>query len=154
MKFFERFKNIGIISIGVALLSVCTMVWLTSSPVTSRCVGEESSDSKLYKAHPVKIVIRPWLGQHEVFGIFMVPLRFRSGKRYSGSISVQSYSGAFRPDQQPEVPRIEGVVVEPGSYLVRGYVPTRIALWFLVTGQFGELRSPCNWILEFSERSQ
>ncbi len=154
MKCFERFKKIGIISIGVALLSVFTTVWLTATPITRHCQSEGLSDSKLYKAHPVKVVVRPWLGQHQVFGIFVVPLRYRSGRSYSGTISVQSFKEEFVPDWQANIQRVEDVIVEPGFYLVRGYVPTRIALWFLVTGQFGELRSPCNWTLEFSERSQ
>ena len=82
----------------------------------------------------------------------MVPLRYRSGKRYSGTISVQSFSGAFRPDQQPEISRVEDVIVEPGFYLIRGYLPTRIALRFLLTGQLGNLRSRCSWTLEFIEK--
>lgn len=84
----------------------------------------------------------------------MVPLRYRSGRSYSGTISVESFIGEFIPDSQPQVRQIDEVVVEPGYYLVQGYLPTRVALWFLITGQFGELRSPCNWTLEFSKRSK
>jgi hypothetical protein len=134
----------------VILLLVFIGTWLSSRGLTHDCsVGTSDHPQRI---HAIKVVVRPWLGQHQVFGIFMVPLRYRSGRSYSGTISVQSFSGAFRPDQQPEVQRVEDVIVEPGYYLVRGYVPTRIALWFLVTGQYGELRSPCNWTLEFSER--
>ena len=154
MKCFERFGRFGYISIGVVLLGVCATSWLVATPVTNHCQAEETSDSKLYKAHPVKVVFRPWLGRHQVYGIFVVPLRYRSGKRYSGTISVQNFNDEFAPDWQPEVQRVEDVVVEPGYYLVRGYVPTRNALWFLVTGQFGEFLSPCNWTLEFIERSK
>jgi hypothetical protein len=154
MKRFDRFKRIGFVSVGVVLLYIGTAAWLTATPVTNHCQSEGTSDSKLFRAHPVKVAVRPWLGRHQVFGIFMVPLRYRSGKRYSGTISVQSFTGEFRPDQQPEAQRVEDVVVEPGSYLIRGYVPTRTALWFLFTGQLGDLRSPCNWTLEFSERSK
>jgi hypothetical protein len=45
------------------------------------------------------------------------------------------------------------VVVKPGYYLVQGNLPTRVALWFLLTGQLGDLRIPCNWNLTFEERT-
>ena len=154
MKCFERFKKIGYVSVSVVLLCVGAASWLAATPVTRHCQSEGLSDSELYKAHPIKVVVRPWLGRHQVFGIFAVPLHYRSGRSYAGTISVKSFNDEFVPDWQPEVQRVEDVVVEPGYYLVRGYVPTRIALWFLVTGQFGELRSPCNWTLEFSKRSK
>jgi hypothetical protein len=62
-----------------------------------------------------------------------------------------SYQDEFIPDWHL-IQRDEEVVVESGYYLIRGYVPTRTALGFLFTGQLGDLRSPCNWTLEFSER--
>lgn len=154
MKCFDRFKRIGFASVGLMLLYVGTAAWLTATPATNYCQSEGTADAKLFRAHPVKVAVRPWLGRHQVFGIFIVPLRYRSGTRYSGTISVQSFTGPFRPDQQPEAQRVEDVVVEPGSYLIRGYIPTRNALWFLFAGQLGDLRSPCNWTLEFRERSK
>jgi hypothetical protein len=83
----------------------------------------------------------------------MVPLRYRSGKTYSGTISVESLIGEFIPDSQPQDQQVEDVVAEPGYYLVRGYVPSRIALWFLFTGRFGDLRVPCHWTLGFVHRA-
>jgi len=104
--------------------------------------------------HAVKVVVQPWLGQHHVYGIFMVPLHYRSGRNYSGTLSVQSYIREFPPDQQPEVQQMDDVAVEPEHYLVKGYLPTRTALWFLFTGQFGDLLDPCDWTLEFVKRTR
>ena len=148
-----RYKTIGIAVLSSVLVFTVIGLWFLAIPVTSHCLGEVSSKTETYKAHPVMVVVRPWFGQHQVFGIFVVPIRYRSGKSYSGTISVLSFKDELVTDWQPNIQRVEDVIVEPGSYLVRGYVPTHIALWFLVTGQFGELRSPCNWTLEFSERS-
>ena len=139
-------------SVSVVLVLTVTVAWLLSKPPTHDCTIEHSTDS--YQIRPSKVIVRPWLGQHQVFGIFMVPLRYRSGRTYSGTISVESFIGEFIPDSQPQVQQTDDVVAEPGYYLVRGYIPTRTALWFLFTGQFGDLRSPCNWTSEFRKRSK
>lgn len=147
-------KMIGTAAVLSALVFAAIVLSVLAEPPTSHCLGEVSSDSNKYKAHPVKVVFRPWLGRHQVFGIFMVPLNYRSGRNYSGTISVGSFSDAFIPDTQPVVQQVDDVVAKPGYYVVRGYIPTRTALWFLFTGQVGDLRSPCNWTLKFSERSK
>ena len=48
---------------------------------------------------------------------------------------------------------VDDPVAEPAHSLLRSYVPTRVALWFLLNGLFGDLRRPCNWTLVFVERS-
>jgi len=135
---------------GILVICALSAGLLRTSP-TQNCALEHSRAP--YKTHPTKLVVRPWLGQHQVFGIFKIPLRYRSGRTYSGTLTVQSFTSEFLPDSQPQTQRIDDVVAEPGYYLVRGYVPTRIALWFLMTGRFSQLRSPCDWTLELIQRS-
>ena len=135
---------------GILVICVLSAELLSTSP-TQNCTLEYSTAP--YKTHPAKLVVRPWLGQHQVFGIFKIPLRYRSGRTYSGTLTVQSFTSEFLPDSQPQTQLIEDVVAEPGYYLVRGYVPTRIALWFLMTGRSSQLRSPCEWTLELIKRS-
>jgi hypothetical protein len=65
-----------------------------------------------------------------------------------------SFIDEFTPDSQPQATRLDDVVAEPGYYLVKGYLPTRIALRLLITGQFGDLLDRCNWTLEFVQRTQ
>jgi len=151
MKPWEARRTIEVASVAVVLVLTITIAWLLSKPATHDCALENSTDS--YKIRPGKVIVRPWLGQHHAFGIFMVPLRYRSGRTYSGTISVESFVSEFIPDSQPRVQQVEDMVAEPGYYLVRGYIPTRIVLWFLLSGQFGDLRTPCNWTLEFVKRS-
>jgi hypothetical protein len=136
----------------VVLLVIAGMLeWLLSKLPPHNCATDRSTDPQ--KIHATKVVVEPWLGQHHVFGIFMVPLLYRSGRIYSGRISVQSFTEEFIPDWH-QIQWVEDLVAEPGYYLVQGYLPTRVALWFILTGQFGELRSPCNWILEFHEHTK
>ena len=136
----------------IILMLVLIGTWLSRRGITPDCiVGTADSPQRI---HAIKVVAQPWLGQHHVFGIFMVPSPYLSSRSYSATISVLSFSGPFSLDQRPETQWAGEVVMKPGSYLVRGYVPTRMAVWFLITGQFGELRSPCHWTLEFKERSK
>ena len=151
MKHWEVRRTIEVVSVSVVLVLTITVAWLLSKPPTHDCRIEHSTES--CQIRPSKVIVRPWFGQHQAFGIFMVPLRYRSGRTYSGTISAESFIGEFIPDSQPQVQQIDDVVAQPGYYLVRGYIPTRIVLWFLLSGQFGDLRTPCNWRLEFVKRS-
>lgn len=153
MKCPGRHKRIGTAAVMSVLVFAATVSWLVAMPGASHCPEEEPTNLEQYKAHPVKVVVKPWFGRHQVFGIFVVPLRYRSGRSYFGTISVKTYNREFAPDQQVEARQVDDVVVEPGYYLVRGYIPTRVALWFLFTGQFRDLRTPCNWTLEFVKRA-
>ena len=44
---------------------------------------------------------------------------------------------------------------EPGHYNNnRTYIPTRTALWFLPTGRFDDLKTPCHWWLVIADRTE
>jgi hypothetical protein len=68
-------------------------------------------------------------------------------------MSVQGFDGEFTTGRGPGKPYVEDVAAEPGYQVKRGYVPTRVALWLLFTGHFGDLHAPCNWTLVFIERA-
>lgn len=149
MKPWGAHKGIGVILASLLFVFAAAVSWLLSQPSTHDCATDRATDPQ--KIHAAKVVVEPWLGQHHVFGIFMVPLLYRSGRIYSGRITVQSFTEKFVPDWH-QIQSVEDLIAEPGYYLVQGYLPTRVALWFILTGQFGELRSPCNWTLEFYEQ--
>jgi hypothetical protein len=150
MKHWGTRRTMEVASVTAVLVLAVAATWLLVKPPTHDCTVEHSTDS--YQIRPVKVIIRPWLGQHQVFGIFMIPIHYRSGRTYSGTISVGNFISEFIPDSQPQFQQIEDVVALPKYYLVRGYIPTRIALWFLLSGGFGDLRTPCHWMLEFVKR--
>lgn len=134
----------------VLLVIVGMLAALLSNPPADGCATDRSTDPQ--KIHAAKVVVEPWLGQHHVFGIFMVPLQYRSGRIYSGRITVQSFTEEFIPDRH-QIQSVKDLVAEPGYFMVQGYLPTRVALWFIITGQFGDLRTPCNWTIKFVKRS-
>jgi hypothetical protein len=143
-------KKLGGGLASAILILTGILAWLLNIPPTHGCPEEISTAPPKFR--PAKVVVRPWLGRHEVYGIFMIPTRYRSGKTYSGTLSVNGYTTEFPPDTRM-IQQISGVHLEPGYYLVRAYVPTHIALSFLLKGQFGDLRASCNWTYELVKRS-
>jgi len=150
MKYGGALKTVKIVSVSAVFVFAAAVGWTLRNPSTHACATVASMDPQ--KIHASKVVARPWLGRHQVYGIFMVPLLYRSGKAYSGRISVQNFNAEFIPDWH-QIQWIDGVVVKPGYYLVQVYLPTRIALWFLFTGQFGDMLDPCNWKLELRQKN-
>ena len=150
----KTIKPIGIVSAGVALVFAGTIAWLLNKPPNTTCGAEALADSNMHTIRPTKVVVEPWNGRHQVYGIFMVPNRYKDERMYSATVSVQGFDGRLILGRSPENVYKEDVVAEPGYHLKRGYVPTRVALWFLFTGQSGDLRAPCNWALVFVHRAQ
>ena len=56
------------------------------------------------------------------------------------------------PETSPEGGNIYDDRVDLGHYNKRVYLPTRTALWFLLTGRFGDLKMPCHWWLVIADR--
>lgn len=138
------------IIIFILILASITREVVESSPPC--CSSIEGSAKDIY-IFATKVVVQPWFGRHEVYGIFIVPLRYRSGQTFIGKLSVNGYQTELVPDGQPLSRSYGDIVAGQESYVLRGYIPTRIAAGFLFTWRFGELLFPCNWRLEFVRRS-
>ena len=141
------------LALCMALVLAVGGAWLLNMPPTTNCGVEAPADSKSHTIRATKVVVQPWKGRHHVYGIFMIPQSHKDERKYSIVYSVRGFDDKFTPGRGPETEYAEGVVAEPGHYLKRVYVPTRVALWFLLTGQFGDLRVPCNWALVFVEKA-
>jgi hypothetical protein len=133
---------------GLALVLGMT-VWLAARGPTSNC--EPFAVDSNGKIAPARIVVRPWLGPHHVYGIFIVPDRFRNS-RYSATLAVHDFHAPLIRNLKRDRPYVDPTLSRPGHYLERAYVPTRVALRFLVSGRFGDLRTPCEWQLAFHDR--
>ena len=135
----------------VALILAGSVAWLLNRPATTDCGAETPANHEI---RATGVVVQPWFGKHHVYGIFTVPDRYKHNKNYAVAMAVRGLDRRFavgeRVDKQYVV---DDVLAGPGHYLLRLYVPTRVALWFLVNGLFGDLRRACNWTLVFVERS-
>src|SRR5437870_1234414 len=146
-------KTIGTVSVGVALMLAATVAWLLNKPATSDCGGEAPANHKVHEIRATKVVVQPWLGKHHVYGIFMVPNRYKQNKNYALTMAVRGFNHHFPVVQRADKLYPDDIPAEPGHYVKRVYLPTRVALWSLVTGLFGDLRASCHWTLVFVERT-
>lgn len=146
-----RTKTIWITTVSAALLLAAIVVWLVNRMPTSECDTEPQADSNVHTLRPIKLVVAPWQGQHHAYGLFVVPERFQYDQLSYSSLTIQGLSVAFS-SEHVEVEDDVTVILKPGYYLMRVYVQTRTALWYLATGRFGGLRTPCLWLLKFDDR--
>ena len=153
MKRWPAHQIIWIVPAGVALVLAGTVVWLLNKPPTADCAAGAPLDHKVHEIRAAKVVVQPWLGEHHVYGIFVVPERYRHNKKYMVSMSVRGFDRYFAVGERSDKQYVDDAFAEPGRSVLRGYLPTRVALWFMVNGLFGDLRHPCNWTLVLVERS-
>jgi len=146
-------QTIGIASAAVALVLAGTVIWLVNKPPTVDCGAEAPVDQKVHEVRAARVVVQPWLGAHHVYGIFMVPNRYRHYEKYVVTMTIRGGDRHFDAGERSDRRHGDDALAEPEYYLLRGHVPTRVALWFLVAGLFGDLRRPCNWTLVFVEQS-
>ncbi len=140
--------TIGILALITIFLITTSSVPDSSNKTFSLCpaMTEPASNSSSLQFHPIKIVAEPWRGEHHVYAIFALPLKYkdiyyRSKLRVKGSdvdwyitITDGKKFGASAPE---------------GHYLVIGFFRTRLALWYWLRGRFADLQQPCNWTLYF-----
>ena len=96
-----------------------------------------------------EVVAKPWLGPHHVYAIFIVPIKYRYDPWYTARLVLLGVA-----QQAPISPEggYLGDSAQQGYYLRRVYLPTRTALWFMLSARFGDLKMPCNWWLVIGDR--
>jgi len=106
--------------------------------------SNSESNSKSLQFHPIKIVAKPWRGEHNVYAIFALPLQYQD-IYYRSQLLVKGTDTPW--DITPTDGRKYGTTTPEGYFLVIGFFRTRLALLYFVTGKFNELQQPCNWTL-------
>jgi len=144
-------KRIALVGICLLLPLLVVVVWNWINRPVVDCNSVPSVDNRIIRAE--KVVAQPWLGQHHVYGIFIIPEVYGDSKKYYATMSIRGLSGPFAVGQGGE--RLFGskIVIPPGYYPKKVYVPTRTALKALVIGGFRDLKNSCNWTLQFIERA-
>lgn len=87
-----------------------------------------------------------------MYGMFSVPDQYRRDDLYTARLMIQGFADEF-PESSPEGGDIDIGRAKPGYYNKRVYLPTRTALWVLLTGRFGDLRMSCHWWLVIAGRT-
>ncbi|MEW6497198.1 MAG: hypothetical protein AB1589_32545 [Cyanobacteriota bacterium] len=105
-------------------------------------------EPETYKTHPIKLRVKPWRGQHNVYAIFMIPKDYKHGR-----LGVLDIKDVAKYDELviSQGKWHDGIQAKPGYYLVKIFVKTRVALKWTAKGDFISLRQPCNWTLTYSK---
>lgn len=116
----------------------------------SACDAEAFMTSRRSKVviHPEKVIVQPWNGQHNVYGIFMLPDSVPSKEPVLLQVK---HVGTFC-DEASNAGKVWGdVQAKPGHYLMIDNIRTRTALWLMLQGKLAELEQPANWALVYHQ---
>lgn len=146
-----RFRWIAWIGLILGIAMVPTLAWLADRPPTTNCNDRSwlnSSDDVIFAS---KVVDTPWYGRHNVYGVFVIPTQYRD-TGYSATVIVRGVKEHTVLSPRPTIEH--GVIIAnvPDRYVKHAHIHTRVALWFLLTGHFGDLRATCNWALVITKK--
>ncbi|ARV59618.1 hypothetical protein BZZ01_14140 [Nostocales cyanobacterium HT-58-2] len=132
------------------LLSCLTILCLWFPVDDSNCNAEAifKSTSQKYEVSAIKVVVQPWRGEHHVYGIFIVPDKYKEPPFF-----VLTVKGAGSYCEKPfgTLQDIDGISAEPGTHLIRDYIRTRTALRLIFQGLYNQLKDPQNWKLTYPD---
>jgi hypothetical protein len=136
---------------SILLVIVATVPVLINVPPLTGCRSEAPVVARQYWFRAAQIVVQPWLGPHHVYGVFSVPVQYGRDRLYTARLMIQGLSEEL-PGVTPEGVEALSERVDLGHYIKHAYLPTRTALWFLLTGRFGDLKMTCHWWLVIEDR--
>jgi hypothetical protein len=149
---FRRMAWIGFF-FGVAVVS--TAVLLAHRPPTTNCNDLSWLNGWLSPGGDVvfasKLVIQPWYARHHVIGVFVIPDQYRNTE-YTATVIVRGVKDHFELSSRPTKSHQIVIANVSDRFVKHVHIQTRIALWFLLTGHFGDLRATCNWALVLTKK--
>lgn len=112
-------------------------------------VGYLPANRPIQRISALKVVVEPFLGRHQVYGIFRLPRE----KTPPGQPVILTVTGAgnYCEATSDLGDNCEGIEVSPEYYLSKHYIRTRTALELSFKGLLEQLRQPLNWTLTYSE---
>ena len=138
---------------AVAVASLLTAIALVNMPPSSECRSEASAEETQHWFRAKQTVVQPWLGPHMVYGIFVIPNRFKSHHLYASTLTIDGIASELIAGSPEDEDKYYGTP-DPGYYFKRVGFSTRTALWLLLIGRFGDLRASCHWWLMIADRER
>ncbi|MEH1944770.1 MAG: hypothetical protein V7L01_31775 [Nostoc sp.] len=140
-------RRLRYILILLLSLSITTLWWPVND---SDCDFEAFLASKTpkFQVHATKVIVQPWRGRHHVYGIFMIPDEYKQAPFFV--VTVQG-AGSYCSKQSGHKKNFNNIFAEPGTFLVRKFIRTRIALRLILKGLYFQIDDPNNWTLTFPE---
>ena len=146
-------KSGALMTAAVAASLLLGVFALAAFPPVTACRPDSPPATGQYLFRATTTVVEPWRGPHHVYGIFTIPEQYKFDHLYTAKLTIQGVPTAFLAGS-PEDEDIYSGTPQPGYYIKRVYLSTRTALWFLLTGRFGDLRTTCHWWLVIAERKR
>ena len=109
-----------------------------------------ASKAQKFQVHATKVVVQPWLGEHNVYAIFMVPDKYKEPPFFN--LTVKGL-GSFCEKPFGNSQFYDDIFAEPGTHLVRDYIRTRLALRLIIQGLYFQLNDKSNWSLTYPEEN-
>jgi hypothetical protein len=106
------------------------------------------SKTPKFQVHATKVVVKPWLGEHHVYGIFMVPDKYKEPPFF---ILTVKGLGSFCEKPFGNSQYYDDIFAEPGTHIIRDYIRTRLALRLILQGLYFQLHDKYNWSLTYPE---
>jgi hypothetical protein len=99
-----------------------------------------------FQVQATQVLVKPWLGEHHVYGIFQVPDEYKNSRFF-----VLSIPGDRQYCSRPfgYGTNYDDVFAEPGTSLIKHYIRSRIAVKMIFQGLYFQLNNPKNWTLTF-----
>jgi hypothetical protein len=137
----------------VSILGIFYLINTTDQSSMVRCWSTwafpKTKEVKYYTS-PEKIVFQPWLGQHNVYAVFMIPKEYRYDYLFRLDLPGEDTRCGFIQRANQSV--VADVDAKTGYYLLKGYLNTRIALRLIFQGHLNQLQQPQNWKLGYFKR--
>ncbi len=131
----------------IFLLSLCFItLWMPLDETDSNAELFLASKKQKFQVHATEVVVKPWLGEHHVYGIFMVPDKYEEAPFF---IFTVKGLGSFYKKPFGNSQFSDDTLAEPGMHLVRDYIKTRVALRLIIQGLYFQLNDKNNWSLTY-----
>ena len=147
----KKYSSAGIVVVAIVLLSLAAAIAFINATPAAECRFQAPLVPKQYWFQASQVVAEPWLGPHHVYGTFIIPKQYKFDHLYTAKLMIHGTPAEFQAGS-PEDEDTHSGQPEPGFYVKRVYLSTRTAVWFLLTGQFGDLKASCHWWLVIKDR--
>jgi len=106
------------------------------------------TNQEVFYASPMTIVVQPWLGRHNVYGLFILPNEHRL--QYPILLSVKQ-AGRYRKEARMVKVNIDRDYPVPSDhYVLRVHLKTRVAILMILRGLSSQLKNPSNWSIAYT----
>ncbi|WP_414571291.1 hypothetical protein [Nostoc sp. CCY 9925] len=128
-------------------LSIITLWWPVNDSVCNSDAFLASNITK-FQIKASKVVVKPWLGKHKSYGIFMIPDEYKQAPFF---VLTVKGAGNYCSKQYGYRNNFDDIFAQPGTYLVKKFIRTRTSVRLILQGLYFQIKDKNNWTLTFPE---